>query len=260
MRAVWSGTINFGMVSVPTKLYKATDDAGGVSFRQLNSKTNNPIAQKRVDSITGEEVPYDTIVKGYEIKTNTFVKIDPDELAELLPDKTKQLEITHFVDEADIPLIHFDSPYYLGVDEAGAKPYTLLLEALKKTGRVAIGRLVMRSRESLVVLRPEGDHLTCYTMRWADDVRNPVDVNLTDFDQRELEMAVQLIENFDHDLNLHELHDEYNEKVIELIEAKSKGQTITIESPEGEDRTVDLMEALTRSIEEVKQQRATEAS
>lgn len=260
MRAVWTGSVSFGMVNLAVKLYKAADSGDKVSFRQLNSATGHPIAQKRVDSITGEEVPYDDIVKGYEIESNTYVQVDPDELNELLPTKTKQIEVTHFVDESQIPLIHYDEPYYLGIDAPGAnKTYNLLLEALKKTGRVAVGRVVMRSRESLVCLRPEGDHLTCYTMRWIDQVRQPVKVEPTEFSEQELEMAVQLIENSKHELDLGELHDEYNSRVMELIEAKAQGETITIETPETE-KTVDLMEALTQSIANIKEQQEEEVS
>ena len=169
-RSIWTGAISFGLVTVPVKLYSAVSRKT-VRFHQLNGKTGVRIQQKRVDPTTGDEVPYEDIVKGYELTPDRYVLIEPGELEALDPKKTKSIEIEDFVALDDIDPIYYDHPYYLAPGPGGAKPYRLLLEAMKETGRVAIATVVIRSKQQLVAVRPIGDHaLGMATMVFPDEV------------------------------------------------------------------------------------------
>src|ERR687884_708346 len=168
-RSIWSGAISFGLVNVPVKLYSAVSRKT-VRFHQLNAETGNRIQQKRVDPQTGEEVPFDQIVKGYELTRDRYVVINPDELEALDPEKTRTIDIEDFVDLADIDPVYYDHPYYLVPDKGAAKAYGLLLNAMKESGKVAIARVVLRSKEQLVAIRPGQDLLMMETMIFADEV------------------------------------------------------------------------------------------
>ena len=157
-RAIWTGAISFGLVNVPIKLYSAVQRKT-VRFNQLDSEGNVRIQQKRVNPVTGDEVPYDRLVKGYEIAPGSYVVVEPEELEALEPRRTKTIDILDFVDLEEIDPIFYDHPYYLAPGAGGAKPYKLLLEAMRETGKVAIAKVVIRSKESLVALRPAGDVL-----------------------------------------------------------------------------------------------------
>src|ERR1019366_677103 len=197
-RAMWTGSISFGMVTVPVKLYSALNRKS-VRFHQLSGKTGVRIAQKRVDPTTGEEVAYQDVVKGFEIAPDRYVVIEPGELETLQPKKTKTIEIEDFVEPSQIDPVFYDPPYYLAPGPGGIKPYRLLLEAMRETGRVAIARVVIRSKEQLVAIRPMGDALGMATMIFSDEVTAPdrideikeaAEVKTT---KRELDMAVQLV-------------------------------------------------------------------
>src|ERR687891_1424454 len=168
-RSIWSGAISFGLVNVPVKLYSAVSRKT-VRFNQLNSETGNRIQQKRVDPETGEEVGYDQIVKGYELTKDRYVVITPDELDALDPEKTRTVDIEDFVDLDEIDPVYYDHPYYLVPDKGAAKAYGLLLGAMKEAGKVAIARVVIRSKEQLVAIRPAGDVLAMETMLFHDEV------------------------------------------------------------------------------------------
>src|ERR671938_832777 len=168
-RSIWSGAISFGLVNVPVKLYSAVSRKT-VRFHQLNGKTGHRIAQKRVDSVTNEEVSYDDIVKGYELTKERYVVVTPDELDALDPEKTRTIDIEDFVDLEDIDPVYYDHPYYLVPDTGATKAYGLLLNAMKESGKVAIARVVLRSKEQLVAIRPAGDVLTMETMIFHDEV------------------------------------------------------------------------------------------
>ena len=201
-RSIWTGAISFGLVTVPVKLYSAVNRKT-VRFNQLNAKTGSRIAQKRVDASTGEEVAYEDLVKGYEISSDRYVVIDPAELDSVQPAKTKTIDIEDFVDLEEIDPIFYDHPYYLAPGPGGAKPYRLLLEAMRDTNRVAIARVVIRQKESLVAIRPLADHdvLEMATMLFADEVVDPA--RLDDIpaaedvktNKREIDIAKQLIES-----------------------------------------------------------------
>jgi len=171
-RAIWTGTISFGLVTVPVKLYSAINRKT-VRFHQLSGKTGVRVAQMRVDPQSNEEVPYESIVKGYELAPDRYVVIEPGELDALQPEKTRTIEIEDFVELSQIDPIFYDHPYYLAPGPGGAKPYRLLLEAMRETGKVAIARVVIRNKELLVAIRPMGDVLVMSTMLFADEVLPP---------------------------------------------------------------------------------------
>jgi DNA end-binding protein Ku len=259
-RSMWSGAISFGLVNVPIKLYSAVSKKT-VRFHQLNGETGNRIQQKRVDPETGEEVSYENIVKGYELTRDRYVVINPDELEALDPEKSRTIDIEDFVDLADIDPVYYDHPYYLVPDKGAAKAYGLLLNAMQESGKVAIARVVLRSKEQLVAIRPNRDAtlLMMETMIFADEVVAPDDLDgLPDKDDlkasdRELKMAQQLIDSLATDFAPERYHDEYREKVLELIEAKASGEEIAVqpEAPKAE-RVPDLMAALEASLAAVR--------
>jgi DNA end-binding protein Ku len=255
---MWSGAISFGLVNVPVKLYSAVSKKT-VRFNQLNAETGNRIQQKRVDPETGEEVGYDQIVKGYELTKDRYVVITPDELDALDPEKTRTVDIEDFVDLDEIDPVYYDHPYYLVPDKGAAKAYGLLLGAMKEANKVAIARVVLRSKEQLVAIRPAGDVLMMETMLFHDEVVPAHDIedlpegkelNVTD---RELKMAQQLIDSLTSEFDPTSYRDEYREKVLELIEMKASGQEIAVQPEAPEPAKVpDLMAALEASLAAVK--------
>src|SRR3712207_509797 len=253
---MWSGAISFGLVNVPVKLYSAVNRKT-VRFHQLNGKTGNRIAQKRVDPQTGDEVAYDDIVKGYELSRDRYVIIRPEELDALDPEKTRSIEIEDFVSLDEIDPVFYDHPYYLVPDKGAAKPYALLLEAMRQSGKVAIARVVLRSKEQLVAIRPAGDVLMMETMIFADEVV-PTDT-LDDLPEagaasdRELAMAQQLIDSLSSEFEPERYRDEYREKVLDLIERKAAGEEIAVQPEAPQPKAVpDLMAALEASLAAVK--------
>src|SRR5437763_11842076 len=195
-RSMWSGAISFGLVNVPVKLFSAVSRKT-VRFHQLNAETGNRIQQKRVDPQTGEDVPFEQIVKGYELTRDRYVVINPDELEALDPERTRTIDIEDFVDLADIDPVYYDHPYYLVPDTGATKAYGLLMNAMKESGKVAIARVVLRSKEQLVAIRPAGDLLMMETMIIADervphdDLDGLPDAKELAASERELKMAQQ---------------------------------------------------------------------
>ena len=206
-------------------------------FHQLSGKTGVRIAQKRVDPQSGEEVPYEDIVKGFEIAPDRYVVIEPGELESLQPKKTKTIEIEDFVELSQIDPIYYDHPYYLAPGPGGAKPYRLLLEAMRETGKVAIARVVIRSKEQLVAMRPIGDVLGMATMLFADEVLSPerldelADAAEVKTTKRELEIAEQLVDSLAGDFEPEKYRDTYREEVLALIERKAQGEEIAVQPP-----------------------------
>ncbi|HYF25257.1 MAG TPA: Ku protein [Baekduia sp.] len=258
-RSIWTGAISFGLVTVPVKLYSAVQRKT-VRFHQLNAKTGVRIAQKRVDPSTGEEVAYEDLVKGYELTPDRYVLIEPAELEALDPAKTKTIEIEDFVSLDEIDPVFYDHPYYLAPGAGGAKPYRLLLDAMRETNRVAIARVVIRQKENLVALRPMGDVLGMSTMLFADEVVDPARLDeLPSADdvqtnERELTIAKQLVESLAGEWDPSKYHDTYREQVLALIERKAAGEEIAVQ-PEREPDTApvpDLMSALKASLDAVR--------
>ncbi len=257
-RAIWTGAISFGLVNVPVKLYSATSPKT-VRFHQLSSKTGARIRQKRVDPSTGEEVAYDDIVKGYELTPDRYVMISNEELDALDPKATKTIDIEEFVDLSEIDPIYYDHSYYLAPTAGGAKPYRLLLDAMSESGKVGIGRVVLRSKQQLCALRPTEGVLTLSTMLFGDEVLAPDRLDELDAigeaeaTDRELKMAEQLIDTLSSEFDPEKYRDEYRERVIDLIERKASGEEIAVQ-PEAEEEAPapDLMAALEASLAAVK--------
>ncbi len=257
-RSIWTGTISFGLVTVPVKLYSAVSPKS-VRFHQLHATDLVRIQQKRVCPADGEEVAYGDLVKGYEIAPERYVVVEPEELAALEPQKTRTIDIEDFVELSEIDPIYYDHPYYLAPGPGGAKPYRLLLDAMRDSGKVAIARVVLRSKEQLVAIRPMRDVLAMATMNFDDEV---VPVERLDelggdevkTSQRELDMARQLVESLVSEFDPARYHDTYREAVMSLIERKAAGEEVTA-PPAPEERVAeapDLMSALQASLAEVR--------
>src|SRR2546428_3416417 len=258
-RAIWTGAISFGMVTVPVRLFSAVNRKT-VRFHQLSQKSGGRIMQRRVDSVSGEEVPYEDIVKGYELAPDRYVVVEPAELDALAPEKTRTIEIEDFVELAQIDPIFYDHPYYLAPGQGGAKPYWLLVQTMRETEKVAIARVVIRSKEQLVALRAMDGVLEMATMLFADEVIDPERIedmpsaSEIKTNKRELEIARQLVESLAGDFDPEKYHDTYREQVLELIERKAQGEEIAVQPPEEEvpEAVPDLMSALKASLEAVR--------
>ena len=242
-RAIWTGTISFGLVTVPVKLYSAVNRKT-VRFHQLHRSTGSRIAMRRVDPSTEEEVAYEDIVKGYELSPDRYVVVEPGELETLQPEKGRTIDILDFVDLAQIDPVYYDHQYYLAPGTGGAKPYRLLLEAMAETGKVGIATVVIRSKEQLVAVRPmEGGVLGMATMVFSDELVDPKRVEelaeLEDLEvnERELAIAEQLVESLASDFDPTRYTDSYREDVLALIERKAAGEEIAVQPPVEEDQT-----------------------
>lgn len=252
-RSIWSGAISFGLVNVPVKVFTAVRKKD-VRFNQLHEKDGARIQQKRVCSADGEEVPYEEIVKGYEIGSGQYVMIDPEELDALDPEATHTIDIEDFVELDQIDPLFYDSSYYLVPDERGGKPYRLLLEAMRDANRVGIATVVMRTKQYLVAVRPLGNALVMSTMNFVDEVVPQEDLEglptgRTQVSDRELKMANQLIDSLAGDFDPEKYKDTYREQVLELIEKKAAGQEIVAPTaPKKPAPVIDLMAALEASL------------
>jgi DNA end-binding protein Ku len=235
-RAIWTGSVSFGLLNVPVRLYSAVSRKS-VSFRELRASDSSRVRHRRVAEADGEEVPYEEIVKGYEIAPEQYVVLTRDELEELDPQKTKAIEIQDFVDLDEIDPIYFDHPYYLGPDKGAEKAYALLVKAMADSNKVAIARFVLRNRENLAAIRPMGKVLTMATMRFADEVVSPDELedvipqNGKKIEKREVEMAKQLIESLSGEFEPEKYRDEYREELLALIERKGRGEEVERRSP-----------------------------
>src|SRR5262245_26702936 len=236
--AIWTGAISFGLVQVPVRLVGATKSKD-VSFNQLEEGTNSRIRYRKVSETTGEEVPADKIVRGFEVSKGRYVVIEQDEIDALRPKGSHAIEIEEFVDLDDIDPLFFEQPYYLVPDARGVKPYRLLVDAMTELNKVAIGRIIVRSKERLVAIRPLDGMLCIETMRYSDEVvardglmpEDEADAEPTD---REKVMAQQLVESLAAgSFDAARYHDEFREQLLDLIERKAAGEEIVAE-PEAE--------------------------
>src|SRR3954468_16223513 len=258
-RAIWSGSISFGLLNVPVKLYSAVARRG-ISLREIRESDGARIRHRRVAEGTDEEVPYEKIQKAFEITSGNYVPISKDEMAALAPEKTRAIEVQDFVDLQQIDPIYFDSPYYMGPAEGAEKAYSLLGSAMEASGKVAIARFVFRNKEHLAALRAENGVLTLTTMRFADEVVPPGELDdvLPDKNPKvaakEVEMAEKLIESLTSDFDPSAYRDEYREELMSLIERKAEGKEIVAsEAPEPKaTKAPDLMAALEESIAAVR--------
>jgi len=257
-RAIWSGSISFGLVNVPVKLYSAVHQQD-IHFSQFD-KNGNHIRYKRVSEKTGKEVDYGDIVKGYEAKKGQWVMVDPDELAGYKPEATKTVDISDFVALDEIDPIYYENTYYLAPDgKAAAKPYNLLLEAMEKQNKAAVGKVVIRTKQYLAAIRPLDGVLALSTMRFADEVvstsevKNGASGKDGSVSKREVDMASQIIDSLTSEWDPSRYHDTYREQVLALLKKKAEGKEIVVEEPEEEQgQVLDLMAALEASLEEAK--------
>src|SRR5258708_3252964 len=249
--SIWTGAISFGLVQVPVKLVGATKSKD-VSFNQREEGTGAGIRYRKVSDKTGDEVAADKIVRGFEVSKGKYVVVEPTEIDSLRPKGSHEIEIEEFVDLDEIDPIYFEQPYYLAPDKRGEKPYALLVDAMTSLNKVAIGRIVMRSKEGLVASRPLNGALCVETMRYADEVLPaeglaPEDVDLTD---KERDMARQLVESLAaEEFEPEKYHDEYREQLLDLIARKESGEDIVAEPhTEPPAKVLDLVAALEASI------------
>jgi DNA end-binding protein Ku len=258
-RAIWTGAISFGLVNVPVKLYSAVSSKT-VRFHQLDSESGARVRQKRVSAATGDEVPFERIVKGYEISPDHYVVIEPEELDALDPEASRTIDIEDFVDLEDIDPLYFDHPYYLAPNTGAHKSYKLLLDAMRDTGKVGIARVVLRSKQTLCALRAaDNGVMVMSTMNYADEIVPPDSLDELDAlaevetNERELKMAEQLIDSLASDWEPSKYRDSYRERVLDLIERKAAGEEIAVTAETEEREEVpDLMAALEASLAAVK--------
>jgi len=258
-RAIWSGSISFGLLNVPVKLYSAVSRRQ-ISFRELREGDKSRVRHKRVAEADGEEVSYEEIVKGYELGADQYVVFSRDELDELNPKRTRAIEVEEFVDLDDIDPIYFVQPYYLGPEQGAERAYALLVKAMADERKVAIARFVLRNKEHLAALRPMGDVLTLTTMRFADEIVPPDELDgvipedVEAPKKNELEMAKQLVSSLTSDFSPEQFHDEYREELLAMIERKAQGEEIVAVDADEPTPTKapDLMAALEESLAAVK--------
>ena len=258
-RAIWSGTISFGLLNVPVKLYSAVSRKT-IRFNELRESDGARVRHKRVAEGTDDEVSYDEIVKGYELTKDRYVTFTRDELAELDPAKTRTIDIQDFVDIGDIDPIYFESPYYLGPADGAEKAYSLLAKAMDSSGKAAIARFVLRNREHLAAIRASSGVLTMTTMRFADEVVSPEELDdvlpqeAPKAQKKEVEMAQKLIDSLTADFDPSQYHDEYREELLSMIERKAEGKELVTAANEEPEPTKapDLIAALEQSISAVR--------
>jgi DNA end-binding protein Ku len=256
---MWMGTLNFGLVSMPVKLYSAITNKS-VHFNQLHAADHARVIQKRVCSADGEEVAYEEVVKGYELAPERYVVIEDAELAALAPEATRTIEIEDFVDIEEIDRIYFDKPYYVVPNRGGARSYELLLHAMRDTGKVAIARVVLRAREQLVAVHPREDILMMTTLTYADEVNPPSGLRELSEERevavgaRELEVARRLVQSLAVPFEIDRYKDNYREAVLDLIDRKAGGEEVVVEPRPAVEalQSPDLMGALQASLEQVR--------
>ena len=261
-RAIWTGSISFGLVNIPVGLYSAVSEKT-IRFNQLAKGTSDRIRYKRVNENTGEEVEFHDIVKGYDVGDGRYVVLTPKELEAVEPSGSRTIEIEDFVDQVDIDPIFYNQTYFVAPKtEAAGRPYALLIEAMRKSGKVGIATFVMRSREHLAALRVNGEVLALETMYFADEIRDPSrEIEITQSGEppreRELTTAISLIESMGAKWDPTNYHDRYRLRVEELIGQKLQGEEVVASNPVDRDtNVVDLMEALRRSVDRVREDRS----
>jgi DNA end-binding protein Ku len=259
MKAIWKGAISFGLVNIPVRLYSAIEsDRPG--FHLLYKKDLSRIRYKRVSETTGQEVPFDQIVRGFPLDNDRYVTISDEELEQASPEKSATLDIQAFVPENQIESLYFDRPYYLEPEKSAAKPYALLREALGKSGKVGICQFVLRDKEHLSALKIHGEVMVLNSLRFAGEIRATTDLALPQdqvVSQKEVSLAERLIEELSEDFKPEHYKDTYSEDLKKLIDAKAKGQKIKAAAKKPtQGKVVDLMAALQESLKKTKKRAA----
>src|SRR3972149_1829887 len=251
-RAIWSGSIAFGLINIPVKLFSATQEYQ-LSFNQLRKSDNSRIKYMGVAAADGQEVPYEDIVKGYEIEEGVYVIIDEDDIAKASPKKTQTIEILTFTNEDEIDSIFFEKPYYTAPEKNASRAYVLLREALKKSKKVAVCKFILRTKENLAILKPEGDALILNQIRFTSEVREREHLNLPSADamnEKELDLALSLVDQLSEPFKPEQYRDPFTEEIKQIIEKKAQGIDITAAlaaKPEPTDDS-DLLKILQASI------------
>jgi len=264
-RPVWNGTISFGLVAIPVKLYHAVRRQG-VSFNQLDDRTMARIKYKKVSALDGEEVPDEHIVKGYELSNERYIIVDPDELEPFIPAATKTVDLEEFVDLEEIDPVFYDSAYYVA-PATNPKPYVLLAQAMEAAGKVAIGRFVMRNKQYTAAVRAEQGRLIMSTLAYADEVVDPATIDeLQGIDEvevsdKEIAMAESLVDSLTAAFEPDKYSDQYRQQVLDLIQIKADGQAFELpETGVEKPKVIDLMAALEASVAAAKQARGRHPS
>jgi DNA end-binding protein Ku len=258
-RAIWSGSISFGLVNVPVGLYSATESKD-VRFHEFEGGSGRRIRHERVAEGTDKEVDYDDIVKGYEVADDKYVMLTKEELESVEPGRSRSIDVESFVSLGEIDPVYYEKSYYLAPKAGGEKAYALLRAAMEHSERVAIGRFVMRSKQHLAAIRPSGPVLILETLFFGDEVRSPGDLDLpkrTKPPERELRIAEQLIDALTVDFDPSSYTDTYRDRVLDLIETKAKGEEIVAERKDKPAAPVtDLMAALEASLTDIGEARS----
>lgn len=256
MRSIWKGAISFGMVTIPVKLYSATESKD-VRLRMLCKEHEAPIEEKRFCTEGGEELAWEQLVRGYEVSKGDFVVLDPDEIDAAKPESSTTIDIGDFVESAEIDPVYFEKSYFLEPTDVGAKAFSLLKRALEETERVALARVTIRTRERLATLRTYEGTLILETMFWPDEIRSTGGLDLPEGDEakvraKELDMARSLVESLADRFKPEEYTDSYRVALEELIERKMRGEKRNVKRRRAEPKVIDLMEALRASVDEAK--------
>lgn len=250
MKAIWKGSIGFGLVNIPVKLYSATHQSN-LDLDMVERKNMGKINFKRVNEETGREVKWEDIGKAYKLN-NRYVLLDEEDFEKVAPEKSKIIEVNHFVNESEIDTIYYENSYYAEPEKPGAKAYALLREALSETGKVGVAKFVLRTAEVLAVLKPLGKVMVLSKIRFAEEIRDTDEISLpsgSSVKPAELKMAVSLINQFSGKFNIYKFKDEYSAKLLKVIKAKSKGKSIRPVTNEIKYKnTKDLMEQLKASL------------
>jgi DNA end-binding protein Ku len=250
-KSIWNGTITFGLVAVPIKVYSATESKT-VHFREIHAKDGSRIEHRRICSNDGKEVDYDDVVKGYEVSKGKWVELTDDEIAAAAGSQSKRLDVDHFVPAEEIDPDHYERTYYLGAGDKGKPAYALLQAALEKSERAGVGRWVFHNRERTVVIRPLDDVLALHTMRFADELVDPGELELGRVrkkpSEREITMASQLVDGLHTKFDAGDYEDTYRQDVLGVIKRKAEGKNIEPPEEAEPDRADDLLAALEASL------------
>ncbi|HET8963394.1 MAG TPA: Ku protein [Chitinophagales bacterium] len=249
MKAIWTGSVGFGLVNIPVKMYSAIEESV-LDFDMLDKKDHSHIKYKKVNENTGKEVAWENIVKGYDLN-GKYVVLDDSDFDKASPEKTNHIEIDQFVEEKEIDSSYFEQPYYLEPQKTGTRAYALLRDALKKSGKAGVGTFVMRNREHLCILKSNADVIILNRIRFAQEIRPTTDLKLPKVKSKpaEIKMAINLIDQLTEKFDVKKYKDDYSGKLLKIIKAKSKGKTTTQKPMKVvHSKSKDLMEQLKASL------------
>ena len=249
MRAVWSGSIGFGLVNIPVKLYSAVQESN-LDLDMLDKKDHSRIRFQRVNEKTGKEVVWGNIVKGYNLN-DEYIVLDDKDFEDASPKKSKIIEISSFVEAAEIDDVYFESPYFIEPDKSGGKAYELLLRTLEKTGKAGVSLFVLRNHENLAIVRPKENYLMLHRLRFEEEIRKP-EINLptnVKITKKELDMAVKLVNEYTEPFDISQYKDEYKKELMKIIKAKASGKKPTVKKLRvAHTKSTDIFEQLKASL------------